>query len=1239
MKRYFPLIVAVIAFVLNECLALYAPHHADADMIPDVQLQLLKHETAMNLILKNVTSRISKEKDSAQLILSRVNRSNYELYYYVSNHLEAWCGSELPEHSSSYFYSQPKVFETDHGFYLKVSQSCANDSSFVYALFKIRSKYPFDNDYLENHWNFDFDISSNTQILLNGEADSSACHLYDLSGNYLFSVLPTNIAHLDSLSVLSVVETLLIVVWLIALFYFIYVSTIQIRLGRGSILSVLSAFSMSSLMYLWALKLTIPKYAQNTSLFSSQLFAYDWWIPSLGYLILMSALIFMLSILCVKCFRLHHLSQTIGALKESGRMFAVLSLVLLGLFLICNNIFTLLVHHSSDLLLYVESIDVSLGAVAKLFVITLLWLSYIVMLDGVYSPMASKINVKILILTLLALSLFITIPLDIFIPEYGHLLTLGFVATNIVYYRLKRKRQHGIHFSYFVWFMFVSALFIICRIWILNAEKERNNRELLMANLMFELMREDDPIAEHLLSEMEQDLRSDDTLRSLMFSYGTKAASEQDMYTYLRDKYFDGYFTRYDLQVIPCHGEQSTIELTQNGQIHNCYQYFRNMVDAFGIRINKRSDFYCLSDNDGRPSYFGILRFPNRYSNEQYRLFIELNKITNSQEVGYLELLTNNRDRLDTKQLKGYSYAKYYDDCLSNSFGSYPYPRKFRLPPFANDSTEEYSFVWDDYSHYICKVQDHQYVALSYPQLTVSNMFGNYSFIFLYMLLSSTIIFYLLRRQTNIIYVNMTIHERMQNILILLSLMMFVLFCLITIYQAFQRNERKSCDHMTIALNGMNTAISSVLQLSNYADADEPMSNELDNLMQRLAGQYNNDAHLYGTDGRLIGTSRRELFLYNLASNLMNGNALSALRYEGRDEHFQQERMGTMYYYSIYSSVIDEDGKLLAYLNIPYFQDLKSQKREMVSTLMPMTNLYMLIIIMSIFASYFLASIISKPLLRIKGSLGRINLEKRNEKLNYPHKDEIGQLVDEYNRMIDELEHSALKLAATERESTWRNMARQIAHEIKNPLTPMKLSVQYLLKSWDEGREDFDSFIHKVGKTLVDQIDQLSHVATQFSSLAKTPNGEAEIVDVVSKLETCVYLFQREPDVEISLKKGVDKANTLINPDQLTSVFNNLVKNAQQAKKADMEVITISARIATEHDKIIVEVKDNGKGIPDDIQDNIFKPNFTTKSTGMGLGLAIVNKIILDAKGSISFTSKVGEGTTFTIILPLKDVN
>ena len=240
--------------------------------------------------------------------------------------------------------------------------------------------------------------------------------------------------------------------------------------------------------------------------------------------------------------------------------------------------------------------------------------------------------------------------------------------------------------------------------------------------------------------------------------------------------------------------------------------------------------------------------------------------------------------------------------------------------------------------------------------------------------------------------------------------------------------------------------------------------------------------------------------------------------------------------------------------------------------------------------------------------------------------------------MLDELERSAEQLAMSERESTWREMARQISHEIRNPLTPMKLSVQYMQRAWDEKRPDFETMFKKTTRTLSEQIDQLSFIASQFSNLAKTPNGDAVYVDVVERAENSVVIFNNTENASVTLTNKVQTAIVLINPDQLTSVFNNLIKNALQSGHGD-EFIDVRINIDADDEYVYVSVADNGRGIDPEVQGKIFKPNFTTKSTGMGLGLAIVRNIIVGAKGEIFFETKLNEGTTFFVKLPLVVVN
>jgi len=235
---------------------------------------------------------------------------------------------------------------------------------------------------------------------------------------------------------------------------------------------------------------------------------------------------------------------------------------------------------------------------------------------------------------------------------------------------------------------------------------------------------------------------------------------------------------------------------------------------------------------------------------------------------------------------------------------------------------------------------------------------------------------------------------------------------------------------------------------------------------------------------------------------------------------------------------------------------------------------------------------------------------------------------------VDELEQSVKLLAKSERESAWKSMARQVAHEINNPLTPMKLSIQQLRRTKKMNDERFDDYFEKSTAMLVEQIDNLSRIAGTFSNFARMPEANFEKVDVASKLYSVVLLFMNNFDhIQIDYIGEEKEVFVYADQEQLVQVFNNLLKNAIQAIPDERDG-EIHVDLHENKDEVIIEITDNGVGIDTDIQDKLYVPNFTTKSTGMGLGLAIAKNIIELSGGTISFTTSLNESTTFILKLP-----
>jgi len=271
----------------------------------------------------------------------------------------------------------------------------------------------------------------------------------------------------------------------------------------------------------------------------------------------------------------------------------------------------------------------------------------------------------------------------------------------------------------------------------------------------------------------------------------------------------------------------------------------------------------------------------------------------------------------------------------------------------------------------------------------------------------------------------------------------------------------------------------------------------------------------------------------------------------------------------------------------------------------------------------------------LSSRLASVELGKKSEHLSYNGSDEVGDLVRQYNRMVDELEQSAQKLANSEREYAWREMAKQIAHEIKNPLTPMKLNVQQLLKSWTDGVPGFEKKLERFTRNQIEYIDNLSSIASAFSSFAKIPEANPVALDLLEQIRITLELFKNSEN--ITFRVGPPQAeNIIINADkeQINSIFSNLIKNGIQSIPSGQQGI-IKVQIEKQNGKVLITLSDNGSGIPESLKPKMFTPNFTTKSSGTGLGLSIVKRYVENAGGRIWFESETDKGTLFFIEFPL----
>lgn len=336
---------------------------------------------------------------------------------------------------------------------------------------------------------------------------------------------------------------------------------------------------------------------------------------------------------------------------------------------------------------------------------------------------------------------------------------------------------------------------------------------------------------------------------------------------------------------------------------------------------------------------------------------------------------------------------------------------------------------------------------------------------------------------------------------------------------------------------------------------------------------------------------------------------------------------------SSFSEIKDLQFKPLAILNLPYIEDDGYYERELRKFMIRFGQVYAFMLLLSVVLAYFLSSFITKSIKTISDKITETQLNKKNEKIELETSSrEIGLLVEAYNNMVDKLEESAVKLAQSEREQAWREMAKQVAHEVKNPLTPMRLTVQSFQRKFDEQDPNIKQKLDDYTKTLLQQIDIMSSVANAFSNFASMPAQQNERINVVEVVQLGLEIFNEN---YIQFESTEKEIFMLMDRTQLIRIITNLVKNATQAITEENQNPSVLLSVSKENSNVIIEVKDNGIGISENNKTQIFEPKFTTKNSGMGLGLGIIKKIIENYNGTITFESAQNIGTTFTVTFPL----
>ena len=731
-----------------------------------------------------------------------------------------------------------------------------------------------------------------------------------------------------------------------------------------------------------------------------------------------------------------------------------------------------------------------------------------------------------------------------------------------------------------------------------------------------ELSQERDTLFEQSYQHFLDEIQIDTTFNHMIFSDDMMEDVMQDyMHTFL----FDSGMIKYNVSVTLCIPNQELV-VQPYDFVTDCQSYFQEKIKLnHGVSLG--DSLWWLDDNTLDPGYQSTLTLSSG-DTLVGTVFLEFSKPVTPTGFGLPKILWDDQNALLTKT----SVASYRDSILVYKFGSFVFPNYL----------EDYKHPVNTFSHsprmkhYVYRADEHKVLAITFARRGWKEKTTPFVVFFGLLLVLYLMVYFVGRKTVRSTF--QPLSYRFQVLVLVALGVSFLIIGPVTVLYLRDFYEQKADEFhyeriRTLALNLTSEMDFTFMKQRGFKTA-------LDRILRRYSETFFTDINVYGVNGKLLSTTTPELLDLHLQSSWMNAEAFHNMQGEKRLYHIQNERMGDAVYQSAYIAIQDYSGHTLAYLNIPFFSSQSDLRLEILNYVLTYINFILLLSFVFLAIVLFITRRITDPLVKLQDKMSQVDITKTNEKLEWKSNDEIGKLIDQYNQLVVALEKSAAELRRTAAESAWRGVARQVAHEIKNSLTPMRLSVQLLQRAAEQQGGEMNERFQRTSRTLLEQIDALSDIASSFSQYAKLPVNIPQPLDLSELVGNLVNLYDNVDNISFSyeVQPSIDYT---FNGDKtnLNSAIGNIIKNATQAigLKSDGK---IAVRLSATETSFLVSVKDNGRGIKEEDKKMIFLPNFTTKAGGSGVGLSLAFNIIQSAGGAIIFESQEGKGTEFVVELP-----
>ena len=748
-----------------------------------------------------------------------------------------------------------------------------------------------------------------------------------------------------------------------------------------------------------------------------------------------------------------------------------------------------------------------------------------------------------------------------------------------------------------------------------NIKKENSE----MAAMAEHLLVKRDTAFENAFQQFANEIKDDTSFQEILFAESNVLADV--VLGYSKEFLFDETMKDYQATLTICSPEDF-IDIQPEDTVANCDDFF---LEKLAKNSQKRvgDGLYFMDYNTLDPNYLSKIKILSADSLQQRTLYFEFYKPIAPEGFGFPQLLQEK----NSEKPYDYSVASYRDNILVYKYGKYIYPN------FLKDiSTKDREFTYSNgYKHFSITNGENGELIISTPRKGWSEITGPFAIFFLGLLIPYLFIYWLIRPKKQKPWKDRSFRQRLQTVIfITLGVAFFAIGPVSVVYMRSLYNQKTRSAQF-------ETTRTLALEMQNNINFKELVGNTSretwSEIMQHYANTFFTDLNLYSLDGKLIATTRPEIYELTLQAPIMNAEGYQNMFRNKALYYTHKEQLGKGIYESAYLPITDAQGNTLAFLNTPYLSSETDLQKEIKSFMLTYVNIILVLLGVALIFVIGITKKLTQPLTLIQSKLGDIKIDQKNEPIEWKRNDEIGALVKQYNQLIVELEKSAAELKRTTAESAWRDVARQVAHEIKNSLTPMRLSVQMLQRNIENGKATPEQ-TQRTANTLIEQIDALSDIASSFSRYAKLPENHPQPLDLAELVGNVVNLYDNKENIVFGFIYDQTKDYTF-NGDKtnLNSAVGNLVKNATQAigTKNDGK---IEVRLEATEKTFVIAVKDNGKGIKEEDKGRIFLPNFTTKTGGSGVGLSLTYNIVQAAGGTIDFESTEGEGAEFVITLP-----